>query len=115
MSSTIPAHVLRQTVTVLRPGTTTDRYGNTTTSWATAARHDVAAWVEQTAASENTDQRDGQTADWLALLAPDADVNGRDRVLFDGKTFEVIGPPTPRNTLRGKTHHLEATLRWVEG
>jgi head-tail adaptor len=110
----IPSHALPQTVTVVRPTTTTDRYGNTTTSWSNATRAEYAAWIEQSAAGENTDQRDQQSADWLLIVQPDADVNGRDRVEYDGKTFEVVGPPTRRNTFRG-THHIEATLRWIEG
>lgn len=110
----IANHALPQTVTVVKAGTTTDRYGNTTTNWAAATRTQYPAWIEQQAAGENTDQRDQQSADWLMIVQPDADVNGRDRVEYDGKTFEVFGPPTPRNTFRG-LHHIEATLRWIEG
>jgi len=112
--STIPARVLRDTITRLRATTTTDRYGNVASSWDTAARQQLPAWIEQAAASESLDNRDQLASDWLAILAPDADLQGRDRVEWDGKTFEVIGPPTPRNTLTGP-HHIEATLRWIEG
>ena len=76
--------------------------------------YDLPAWVEQASRSENDDQRSQLSADWIALLPASADITGRDRVEYDGKTFEVFGPPTPRNTLRG-THHIEATLRWIEG
>lgn len=112
--SVIPARVLRDTVTRLRASSTTDRYGNTTTSWTNAARVELAAWIEQASASENLENRDQLASDWLAIFAPDADVQGRDRIEWDGKTFEVVGPPTPRNTLDG-LHHIEATLRWIDG
>lgn len=112
--SRIPARVLRDQITVVRASSSTDRYGNETTSWDTAARHELWAWIEQASASESLDNRDQLASDWLAIVAPDADIEGRDRVEWDGKTFEVIGPPTPRDTLTGP-HHIEATLRWIEG
>lgn len=106
--------LLVQRLTVVRAGESTDRYGNTTRSWDSATRHEVDAWCEQMTSDESNDGRAELFSDWLAVLPLGADIRGRDRVEFDGMTFEVNGPPTTRHTPRGP-HHIEATLRWIEG
>lgn len=110
------------TVTVIRAIRETDRYGNTVYDWAAADRTEYVAWVEQRIApaagtqSEHVTDRNAQASLWLLIVPPDADIDGRDRVEYDGRTFEVIGPPWTVKTRRtSAAHHIEANLRWLEG
>lgn len=110
----MPPDLLIHTVAVVRAGTATDRYGNTVPDWDNpSSSTDVAAWMQQDARSEVTDQRDAQVGDWLMMCDP-ADITGSDRVHWQGLMFEVIGPPAPLYTPQ-ELHHLEVRLRVVEG
>jgi head-tail adaptor len=103
-----------EAVEVVRPGATTDRYGNRVADWTATTRTTTYGWIEQTAASENAINRDGQAAEWLLLCRADVEISGSDRIEYSGLTFEVIGPPAIRRTPRGN-HHQEVRLRWVNG
>lgn len=91
----------------------TDVYGNPAETW-TADATSRLVWIEQTDATEVTVDRDVQKSDWLLV---DPEVSGaagqRDRVVFDGVTLEVVGPPQVTWTPRG-AHHVEARLVHVE-
>jgi hypothetical protein len=103
-------------VSVIRPGTRTDRYGNTVPDWDTANSVDVLAWVEPVAVgTENIEGRSALASEWLLLAAADTQITGRDRVVYQGQTFDVIGPPVVRKAGRRGPHHVEARLRWAEG
>lgn len=111
----IPTGLLPQTVTRIRPGTSTDTYGNTVYSYSSGASSaSMAAWLQQDNRAEPlSDGRDPLEQVWL-MITNDADVLGRDRVTFGSTTFEVQGPPEAVYTPAG-FHHLEATLRVVNG
>jgi head-tail adaptor len=101
-------------VVIVNPRLGTDRYGNEVKNWFAATRTPAKAWVAQRTASEIRDGREALVGSWTIMLAPDTDISGRSRVEWDGRTFEVDGEPRPAHTRRGP-HHLEATLRLVEG
>lgn len=87
-----------------------DRYGNETRDTANPADVPgipVVLWQE--GATENRDDRDRQVEDWLARVPVGTDITGRDVLLVDGRTFEVIGAPLDAGT------HLRLELRFVEG
>jgi hypothetical protein len=110
----IPAHMLPQTVTRVRPATSTDTYGNTTYDYAGGSSASMAAWLQQDNRAEPlADGRAALEQAWL-LITNDADVLGRDRIVFGSATFEVQGPPEAVYTPAG-FHHLESTLRAVTG
>ena len=106
--------LLTQTVTVVRRNAgAEDRYGNATDEWAAGVEHP--ARLTQVAGSEATAGRDAQISDWKLYLEADVEIDGSDRVVDeDGRTFEVVGPPTVARTPRG-VHHVEARLRHIEG
>lgn len=107
--------LLVHTVTIRRPGTTTDRYGATVKDWATATDTDVDGWVAQTSAIEVNDLgREGEHSDWTLVVPVDTDLLAGDRVIWNDTTFEVDGPPNRAWTPRGE-HHVEARLKLVEG
>ncbi|GAA2618760.1 hypothetical protein SMC26_40315 [Actinomadura fulvescens] len=111
----IPVRLLPFTVAVVRPVVDVDRYGNPTYDYGpSAARTPVRAWLEPREASEPTsDGRAPLVADWLLITNHD-DVHGRDRIEWGALTFEVDGPPAPIPTPAGP-HHVEATLRHIQG
>lgn len=111
------ADLLSQSVTVLhfREDGAADGYGNLTPVWDLPTVH--RARLEQVGGSEVTVGASVQVADWDLYLVSEDDaarqIKGRDRVLADGVTYEVVGPPTIHRAPRGK-HHVEARLRVVE-
>lgn len=109
------ASLLVHDVTLLRAGTTTDRYGADAKDWDTATETDTQGWVTQTSGVEDrTDGREAQVGSWTLYLAAGEDLLGGDRVVWGTYTFEVDGPPLQAWTPRGE-HHVEARLRLVEG
>ena len=111
----VPDGLLVHQVTIVRPATSTDAYGNTTRDYgAGATRTTVAGWMQQDQRTEpHEDGRDSLEQRWL-LITDHEDIQGYDRVEWDGPTMEVDGPPEPAYTPAGY-HHTEATLRVVEG
>ena len=101
-------------VTVVTPGSTTDRYGNTVADWATSTSTTVKGWITQSSGTENEDGRDAQIGEWRLFLPAGTVVDGHARVEWGGITFEVVGPPERAWTPRGE-HHVEVQLRVVEG
>lgn len=109
------AGLLFQDVTVLTAGPADDRYGNPEKAWGSAASQVVKGWVARRGGSEDGDGgREAEIAEWVLFLHPDVTVDGRSRVVWDGLTFEVDGPPVPAYTPRG-LHHFEVGLRRVDG
>lgn len=103
-------------ITLVRAGTTTSRYGDTTKDWASTTETVVKGWVSQRDRSENLDGREAQDTGWVLYLPAGTDVTGLDRVEWEGDTFEVDGPKLPAWSPRSKAvHHLEISLRRVEG
>lgn len=107
-----------ETITVLRPSTTTDRYGNTVADWDTATRTDVelCALAPRTSPEDLSNGRQGVIIGMTLYAPADADLRPSDRVLARGETFEVDGhPETWRNPYTGVDFGIEAALRRVEG
>lgn len=101
-------------VTILTPSTDTDRYNDAVKDWGDATETGVKGWVSQRTQTEDHDQREAQVSGWILYLHPDASITGKDRIVWEGITFEVDGPPNPAWTPRGE-HHLEVPLRVVTG
>lgn len=116
----VPSRLLPHTVTIVRPATTTDTYGNQTFDYGDdATRTDMDGWLQQNSRTEPlSNGRDPLEQSWL-LVTNDKDIEGRDRVEWtdpagNDLTFEVDGPPAPVFT-PGGYHHTETTLRLVAG
>lgn len=104
-------------VTIIRCGTTTNRYGDVERDWTTATETTTRGWLSQSAQSENLQGRDALIRIAELFLPAGTDINGWDRVVYDGITYELAGPPhnavSPR--LGGGVHHIECQLSAVEG
>lgn len=104
-------------VTIQRPTYTTDDYGNRVADWTTPDATDTTGWLTQlelqTLSGENQDRRDTLKSSWRLHLRPTEQIDGFDRVVADGRTFEVEGHPLTARTPAGP-HHLEVELRLIE-
>lgn len=106
-----------QEVTIVTPSTRTDRYGATVANFATGTtRTDVLGWVARLTENEDrADARDALVSSWALRLPHDAVITGRDRVEWDGDTYELDGPPNKARDGSGAVHHIHARLRLVQG
>lgn len=111
----VPAHLLTQQFTRVRPATSTGSYGNAKPDYGAGANRETAmGWLEQSNRAEpQSNGRDPLVQTWL-LITNYADIRGRDRIEYGSIVFEVDGPPSPV-PIPGGIHHYEANLRVVEG
>ncbi len=109
------ASMLVHDLTIVRPGTTTDRYGNVTKDWSNPTETAVKGWVAQQEGTEVLDGRDAQIRRWICYLPAGTDITGSDRVVWGTVTFEVSGPPNRAWHPSMGEHHVEAVLLAVVG
>lgn len=111
------------TLNVVSPVMTDDGYGNLAADFGnTAPRRRIRGFVQQNQRAEPfTDGRAPLVGIWL-LITNDPGVTGSDQIEWltpdltaVACTFTVDGPPEPVYSTTGGYHHLEATLRIVEG
>lgn len=106
------AALLPSSVLVLRAAEgLTDAYGSPLTGYLPSVR--VRARLEQVAAEEVTTGSDVLTSDWRAFLPASTAISGRDRLLHDGVTYEVVGPPR-RVVGSRREAYVQARLRVVQ-
>lgn len=105
------------TVTVLRVGTTTDRYGDTVAGDWTSATETVVARcrVQPAAGPEDTVDRDQITRRWLLFAPPGADIVASDRIRHAGVDYDIDGEIRRWSSPSGRLAHIEADLLRVEG
>lgn len=101
-------------ITVLRAPVVTDRYGNDRADWPNATRTTVKGRLTRPAGERIVDGRDALVEQWVCYLPSDVVISGRDRIEFDGITFEMDGPPFPAYDA-GSAHHIEARVRLAAG
>lgn len=106
------AALLPATVLVLRAADgLTDPYGSPLAGYLPSVR--VRARLEQVSAEEVTTGADVQTADWRAFLPAGTTISGRDRLVYDGVTYEVTGPPR-RVVGRRRETYVQVRLRVIQ-
>jgi hypothetical protein len=103
-------------VTILAPQSRTDRYGDVVVDdWTNASSTRARGWLARLSAQEVLDAgRDANVTGWKLYLPPGTAIAANNRVVADGTTYEVDGPPLEAKRPTG-THHLEVLLRLVEG
>lgn len=109
-----------QSVVILRPGMTSDPYGNEKVDWSVGAVTRTAVdgvnVQPQGGSSEDTDNKQLTVTGW-GLYTPrgmDLDLRETDRVEFDGMTLQVVGKVGRWPAPGGGVHHIEASLREVD-
>jgi hypothetical protein len=72
-----------------------DEYGNP--SAYVASTISTVGDLQPVQQSEDTVLTDRQTEEWKCFLPAGTVIDGNDRVIYAGQTFEVVGPPFPRD------------------
>lgn len=108
-----------QAVTIVRPGVSTDEYGNERPDWGVGAIRTTVSGVNvQPAGGSTEDTTDKQlTVTGWRLYTPrrmDLDLRETDRVEFDGMTLQVTGKVARWPAPGGGVHHIEADLKEVD-
>lgn len=108
-------------VTVVRPTVTRDRWDNDVADWAAATRTVVHGVVVMPTSQieDATGNRVAVTSGWRLFTAPgrDMDLRATDRVEWQGMSLEVLGEVAryPHPIRPGHVHHVEAQLQQVTG
>lgn len=111
-----------QAITVVRPGHTTNQYGDDRPDWGAGAVRTAVSGVnvqpaaEPSDSDEHTDDRQTTVTKWR-LYTPrgmDLDLRETDRVEFDGMSLEVDGKVGRWTGPGGGVHHIEATLKEID-
>lgn len=109
----------RQSITIVRPGTGSDAYGNEQPDWGAGATRSVVDGVNVQPAGgslEDTDDRQMAVTGWR-LFTPrgmDLDLRETDRVELDDVQLQVAGKVARWPAPGGGVHHIEADLREVD-
>lgn len=112
MTAAIPSALLIHTVTWIVPTTSTDAHGNTVRTYGSGTS--ITGRMQQDRGTEPlSDGRDPLERRWT-LFTNQTGISGYDRIVFDGMTFEVEGPPAPAYGASA-FHHAEVGLRLVDG
>lgn len=102
-------------LTLVKPAVSTNRWNDEERDYTGGTRSAVRGVVQQSGSSEqNEDDRAPISAQWK-LLTNDLTVQPADRVEYAGRTFEVVSRPWLVERPGDGVHHLEASLRTVEG
>ncbi|MFD8596971.1 hypothetical protein ACFV1L_18415 [Kitasatospora sp. NPDC059646] len=114
--------IFHQQVVRLRPGTRTDRGGNTVPDWSPGAVDRLAVGrlsVQPAVQIERPGpDRTEVVTGWHVLSAPGTapDVRSGDRIEYDGLTCEVIGEVARwANPVTGAVHHVEWQMTRATG
>lgn len=110
----MPAHLMIQSVVVQKPTATTDSRGDAADAWQNPQEVPITAWVDQQSTTEVDDETRNARTSTALLVTNYLNLEAEDRVVYNGDTWTVQGRPRQVPTLAG-VHHLEATLRLVEG
>jgi hypothetical protein len=110
----ISVDLFPHTLTVITPTIATDRYSNETLSYDVppATSRTIGGFMQPNVSTENTVDRSAVT--YAYVVYTNDSLDARDRVIWEGHTFEVDGPPRRWDTPAG-AHHYETYLRVTEG
>lgn len=109
--------IMIQTVTRLRAGVETDRYGNQVPSWDAASTLDISGCSLQPSDSSEIVADQQTTVSLWRLYAPaGADILATDRIRYAGVTYDVSQAPRiwPDPFLAGAGDHMEVTLKQID-
>lgn len=106
----------KQTVTRVRPGSTTSR-GSVVPDWTKATTTEIPGCSMQPAGTSLS--QDGRvlgiTDGYTCFMPPDADVQAGDRIVFEGKTWEINGEIREWPSATGALDHIELNLARYAG
>jgi hypothetical protein len=110
-----PAGLFTEPVTILSAARGDDDYGPGAADWDNPSSYDTTARLQPAGGNESLINTDVQQGDLLCYLPPGTPVTGRDRMVYDEDTYEVIGPAQRwRAPWSGSEHHVRVLLRLVQ-
>ena len=101
-------------VTVVRAARVQDRYGTETLDWDTTTETQTLGYLQSHKDSEDNIGRTQAVTDAVVFLPVDVDVLATDRLLIDGGTWFVNGPPQMVYRI-ATPHHQVADVSEVTG
>lgn len=107
---------LPHTVTVVTPGETENRYGDTVEDWeAGSTEEEMPGWVQHRSSTTQVgENRAAVVTTWMLIVGPEAPIVAGGRVVWEGRTFRIVGEPHQLTSPAG-VHHIEAQLETVDG
>lgn len=110
-------NLLTQTVTILRAGTTKDRYGNAGIDWTTATSTTTVGHFQPNlrVSKDNSRARDEGVSDGYVYLLPSIDIGPTDKLLIDGGTYRVFGMPVQVDRPGYGPFYTEVRVKRAEG
>lgn len=106
--------LLVRTVTILTADSRTDAYGDTQPDWTTPTGESVNGWLAQQSSIQDLDGRNATSTALILTVPAGTVITARNRVVIDGRTYEVSAEPIAAWTPRGE-HHIEAQLEVIDG
>lgn len=103
---------------VITPASVADDYGNPVLSFDAddgAVSTTVAGWMQPVGSSESTGAADREALVRSYRWFGSTELQGIERMVWDGLTLQVIGPSQRHEGRRGRLRHHAAELRIVEG
>lgn len=103
------------TITRLRPGTTTSR-GSTVPDWSKASSLSITGCSVQPATTGlSQDGRVLGISEGLTIyLPPGSDVQAGDHISYDGKVYAINGEPKAWKSATGRVSHIQINVeRWA--
>lgn len=103
------------TVTVMRAPLVESR-GSSVRDWSNAKGHEIGGCsVQVSSATGDIQGREHASVSCLLLAPPGSDIAIGDRIIFDGKTWNVVGEPYAQRSATGRISHLVATMERRDG
>jgi SPP1 family predicted phage head-tail adaptor len=104
-------------VTIIHPGTGNNRYGEAVATWDNATETNTTAWLVQQNSNEpgQGTRTNEVVSDWIMAIRGNVDISSKDRVRYNGNTYEIVGDPRVAKTMVNLRHHQEINLRIVKG
>lgn len=103
----------RDTITILRPSVTTIR-GTDALDWSAPTPLSIHGCSVQPSGGSRDFERDANSdVRWVAYVPPSTDVRLTDRIVWQGKTYEIDGEPRVWSSPTGAASHIQLDLvRW---
>lgn len=108
--------VLPHTAVRLRAQLVKDDAGGTLVrDWSNPRRDTIRCLIIARKSTENLEGAEQTDTYWELLTDPAEDVLQTDRFEFYGLTANVVGVPFVWRDRRNRPHHMQISLRWIEG
>lgn len=103
----------RKTITIQRAPRMTSTYGDNVPNWSGTLVQTVVTGcdVQPGTTQEYLIGRDNVLVAWTVFAPRNVDVTEFDRVLFNGRTYEVYGHPAQWDSYSGRQDYTEITLK----